>query len=107
MPDLDCRVIGVSAAARGLTPFMPFRLRITHPPATEKIQAILLHAQIQLQPAQRSYTASEKERLVEMFGTPDRWGQTLRNRLLARVDATVPAFVGETETLLSLPCTFD
>src|SRR5262245_37599126 len=107
MPDLDFRVIGVVAAVRGLTPLLQFRLRITHATPRAKVRAILLHAQLQLRPAQRSYTDTERERLVEVFGPLDQWGDTLHNRLLAHIDATVPAFSDETETLLTLPCTFD
>ena len=54
MPDLDYRVIGVEAAARGLTPLLHFRLKITNKPADETIHAVILQAQIQIQSPQRS-----------------------------------------------------
>ena len=56
---------------------------------------------------QRPYTPREKDRLSEIFGTPERWGQTLRSRLWTHVNATVPPFTGATEVLLSVPCTYD
>jgi hypothetical protein len=45
--------------------------------------------------------------LIELFGTPERWGQTLRNRLWGFSNGVVRAFEGGTETTLSMPCTFD
>jgi hypothetical protein len=107
MPDLSFQIEGVEPAERGLVPLLRFRLRVTNAVAEEPVQGAMLHAQIQLQPAQRRYEPEEKEKLGELFGTPDRWGQTLRNRLWTHVDTTVPAFTGSTVTDLWVPCTFD
>jgi hypothetical protein len=67
----------------------------------------MLHAQIQIQSAQRAYTTDEKEKLRELFGRPEDWGQTLRNKLLAQANCIVPGFVDRTEAVLIVPCTFD
>jgi hypothetical protein len=67
----------------------------------------MLQAQIQLQCPQRSYNDEEKEKLSELFGKPERWGQTLRNRLWGFSNTTVRSFKGRTETVLPMPCTFD
>lgn len=107
MPELDFRIVGVEAANRSLTPLLRFALEITHSPADEPIQAVLLNAQIQIQAPQRRYSPAEKARLVELFGTPDRWGQTLRNRLWTYASTTVGAFSGTKETVLPVPCSFD
>lgn len=136
MPDIDFRILGVEPAAHGLLPLLHFKLQVVEKvcppesvgmteaaqqrrPATEKlppsanialaetIQAVLLHVQIQLQPAQRAYKAAERERLLELFGAPERWGQTLRNRLWTHAHATVPAFRGSVEVTLPVPCTYD
>ena len=107
MADLSFEITGVEAVARGMTPLLQFKLQVTNLPTTEAIQAVMLNAQIQIQSAQRAYTPQEKDRLVEMFGTPDRWGQTLRNRLWTHVNATLPPFTGNTEVLLPVPCTYD
>ncbi len=107
MPDLKFQITGVDVAARSLAPLLHFHVRVTNSPAQEKIQAILLVAQIQIQSAQRSYNAPEKDKLLELFGPPEAWGQTLRNRLWAHANATVGGFSGSTETLLPVPCTCD
>jgi Family of unknown function (DUF6084) len=107
MPNLDFQIIGVEAATRGVTPLLQFKLKISALPQAQSIEALLLNAQIQLQCPQRNYSPAEKEKLVELFGTPERWGQTLRNRLWAHSNTTVGAFSGTTETCLTVPCTFD
>jgi Family of unknown function (DUF6084) len=107
MPDLNFQVSGVEASQRGLTPLLHFKIEIVNRTATEQIQSIMLHAQIQIQSAQRAYTPSEKEKMRELFGRPEDWGQTLRNRLLAHANCVVPGFVGRAEAVLVVPCTFD
>ena len=107
MPDLDFQVSGVEAAARGLTPLLHFKLDIANKTPAEKVQSIMLHAQIQIQSPQRAYTPSEKEKLRELFGRPEDWGQTLRNKLWAHSNCVVPGFVERTEAVLAVPCTFD
>jgi len=44
---------------------------------------------------------------VELFGTPERWGQTLRNRLWTHANTTLAPFAGKTSGRLPVPCTFD
>jgi hypothetical protein len=46
--------------------------------APTPIHGIVLRCQVRIEPARRHYTAAEKERLLDLFGTPERWGQTLR-----------------------------
>jgi hypothetical protein len=81
MPELNFQITGVEAATRGLVPLMHFKLEVRTANPAESVQGLLLNAQIQIQSPQRAYNVSEKGRLVDLFGTPDRWGQTLRNRL--------------------------
>lgn len=104
MLDLDFEVTGLEAVSRGLTPLLQFKTRIT---TSRPVQAMLLTAQIQIMAPQRAYSPAEKEKLLELFGTPDRWGQTLRNQLWTISNATVGAFETATETSLPVPCTFD
>jgi hypothetical protein len=107
MPDLNFQVTGIEPSARGLTPILHFNLEISNEPAAERIQAVMVQAQIQIQAAQRRYHDREKEGLIDLFGTPDRWGQTLRNRLWAHANTTVRAFSGSTEAVLPVQCTYD
>ncbi len=104
--DLDFKVLGVDAAVRGLAPLLHFKIEIVNQTG-EKVQSVMLHAQIQIQSPLRAYTTGEKEKLRELFGRPEDWGQTLRNKLLAHANCTVPGFAGRTEAALVVPCTFD
>jgi hypothetical protein len=107
MPDLNFRVTGVEPAARGLVPLIHFHLEVINSPETQLIQAVMLQAQVQIQSPHRPYDEEEKERLADLFGTPDRWGQTLRNRLWAHANTTVRPFEGKTEAVLPIQCTYD
>jgi hypothetical protein len=107
MPDLDFKILGIEPDARGLTPLLNFKVEVTNSPATETIQAVILHAQIQIQSTQRKYQAHEKEKLADVFGAPERWGDTLRTKLWALVHTTVRSFSGSATALLTIPCTFD
>jgi Family of unknown function (DUF6084) len=107
MPDLDFKVVGVEAAVNGIAPLLQFKLEVTNTPENETIDSVMLQTQIQIQSTQRAYEPAEKEKLGELFGTPDRWGQTLRARLWTHANATIRQFVGKTDAILSIPCTFD
>ena len=107
MPDLDFKVTGVEPAARGVAPLLHFKVEVTNTPQNEPIHSVMLSAQIQIQAPQRSYSPEEKEKLFELFGTPDQWGQTLRTKLWAIANTNVRGFSGRTEATLSIPCTFD
>jgi Family of unknown function (DUF6084) len=107
MPDLNYRITGVRAAAHGVTPLLHFGLEITNAPEDEVIHAVILQAQIQIQSSQRSYSSQEKLKLADLFGSPERWGQTLRNKLWAHSTISVSEFAGSIETILPVPCTYD
>lgn len=107
LPDLDFRITGVASAARSVTPLLHFTVAVTTTPAEARVQSVMLQAQIQIQAPQRAYNPREQAKLEDLFGTPERWGQTLRNRLFAHAHATVPAFTGRAEVVLPVVCTYD
>jgi hypothetical protein len=107
MPDLNFEVTGIEPAQRGLAPLLHFILQITNTPETETIQSLMLQTQIQIQAPRRAYKPEEKEKLKELFGAPEDWGQTLRTRLWTHANTIVPQFTGHTKTILAVPCTFD
>jgi Family of unknown function (DUF6084) len=106
MFELDFQITGVEAAARGLIPLLHFKVQVTSPP-DKIIHALMLHAQIQIESPNRTYNPEEKEKLVELFGTPDRWGQTLRNRLWTHSNTTVGRFSGTATATLPVQCSYD
>jgi hypothetical protein len=107
MPELDFEVAGVEAAVRGLVPLLHFKVQIRNQPAEEEIQSIILQTQIQIQAPQRAYAPNEKEKLFELFGPPEQWGQTLRNKLWTHANTMVRSFSGSTEATLSVACSYD
>jgi hypothetical protein len=107
VPDLKFQITGVEATTRGLAPLLGFQLEITNSPAEESIYAVLVNAQIQFQCPQRNYSDSEKGKLIELFGPPEMWGQSLRNRLWMQANTTVCGFRGKAGAVLQVPCTFD
>jgi len=107
MPDLNFKVTGVKSGSLGLTPLLNFQVEVTNPVEAETIHSVALQVQIQISAPQRSYTATEKEKLVDLFGTPERWSQTLSARLWTIAQTTVRSFTGTTTTQLSVPCTYD
>ena len=107
MPDLDFKVTGVKSGALGLTPLLNFEIEVTNPVAGETIHSVALQVQIQISATKRSYTAVEKEKLVDLFGTPDRWGHTLSARLWTIASTTVRTFTDRTVAILPVQCTFD
>ncbi len=98
---LDAEPIEYAAA-----PGVRFRLRVTEPQGRE-IYTIALSAQIQIDPARRTYDDETRERLVELFGAPERWGATTHAFQWAHVQALVPSFTDSTEFTLDVPCTYD
>jgi hypothetical protein len=88
-------------------PLLAFKLQLTNVPAEEIIHTVALRVQIQLEVTRRKYDSGEQARLQDLFGEPDRWGQTLRNMLWTHTSMVVPRFTGSTMADLQVPCTFD
>ena len=62
---------------------------------------------IEIEPSKRRYDDAERERLVELFGEPERWASTTSSLRWAQAQALVPSFTGSTRFGLELPCTYD
>ena len=71
------------------------------------VHAIALRAQIRIEPQRRRYRSDETEALVELFGEPGQWGDSLRPFSWTHVSTTVSSFTGVTEIDLPITCTYD
>lgn len=107
MPELTFQVEDVAPRQNAAMPQLAFKLRIANSVADEPIQSILLRCQFQIEPARRRYTPEEQQRLVELFGEPERWSQTLRPLPWENLSVSVAGFTGATAVDLFVPCTFD
>ena len=107
MPELHFQIEGAEAVPHAATPLIALKLRITNFTATETIHAITLRCQVQIEPAKRRYVPNEQEKLLDLFGTPERWARTVKPLLWMNTSVAVPRFTGELLVDLELPCTFD
>ena len=107
MPDLSFQIEQAEVATYAATPQLIFKLRLTAAAAGEIIHTVLLRCQIQVEVTRRHYTAKEQEAMVDLFGEPERWSQTLKGLLWTHVSVVVPSFTGSTVTSVPVPCTFD
>ena len=107
MPELNFQVEEVVAVPFAAVPQLAFKLRITNVVAEEPIHSVALRCQIQIAATRRRYSPQDQERLLDLFGEPDRWSQTLRSMLWTHVSVVVPPFTGNTVIDLPVPCTYD
>ncbi|HET6246166.1 MAG TPA: DUF6084 family protein [Tepidisphaeraceae bacterium] len=107
MINLGFHIEGVEAPAHAAAPLLMFKLRITDAQASTPIHNVSLRCQVRIEPTRRRYGPNEQEQLVDLFGEPARWGQTLRSMLWAHTTAVIPPFIGSTLVDLPVPCTYD
>jgi len=107
MPDLSITVEKVEVVPFAASPTLAFKLRVTNADSAQMIHAVVLRSQIQIEVTRRRYAPQDQERLRDLFGEAERWGQTLRNLLWTNPSTVVPQFTGATSVDLQVPCTFD
>jgi hypothetical protein len=103
---LTISVLSAQPDPYAAVPTLLLRLRLEAPEA-EPVHAIVLKAQIRIEPQRRRYSPEEEERLLELFGEAPQWGESLRPFLWTHVTTTVAAFTGSTEIDLPVTCTYD
>jgi hypothetical protein len=106
-PDVTFTVDEASVVPFAAVPMVAFLLKAKASTPEQQIHSIALRCQIQIEAPRREYSAEERARLIDLFGEPDRWSQTLRGLLWTHASAVVPRFTGGTEIELQVPCTFD
>jgi len=106
VPDLDFRVEGAEVPEYAAVPSLLFKLRIENL-EEEPIRSVALNTQIRIAATQRHYEAAEQERLLELFGEPSRWKDTLRSLLWTHTVLQVPRFSGSTVVDMPVTCTYD
>jgi hypothetical protein len=104
-PALDFAVASIEALRPAAVPTLRFTLALDAGEAA--IRSVLLDVQVQIAAPRRHYDAAERAQLADLFGTPERWGATLRTLPWLRATLVVPPFAGETTAQLDVPCTYD
>jgi len=107
VPDLSFQVDGAEVTPYAVAPLLTFRLRATNASPNEAIHNVVLRCQIQIESTRRNYDPEEEQRLRDLFGEPQRWGQTLRAMLWTHANVVIPPFAGETVIDLPVTCSYD
>jgi hypothetical protein len=107
MPDLNFEVVGVEVPAYAAVPTLIFKLRVSNADEQEHIHSVLLRSQIQLSVNRRRYSPEAQAQLLEIFGEPPRWGDTLRPLLWTHTNVVVPQFTESTVVEMPVVCTYD
>jgi hypothetical protein len=107
--DLDIHVDEARPVPYAAVPQLAFCLRISEAGSSgpTPIQSVLLRCQLRIEPTRRHYESEDPHRLADLFGRPERWGQTMRSMLWTHAQAVVPAFTGSTVIELPVPCSYD
>jgi hypothetical protein len=106
VPQLQFSVEGCEPLDYAAVPTLTFTLRLEEADG-RPIRSVLLDVQIQIAARARRYAAAEQDRLLELFGTTDRWATTLRTLPWTRATVVVPPFDARTVVQLQVPCTYD
>jgi len=105
-PEPEFQVLGASGRRYAAVPALEFDVHVSEP-SGRQVYAIALTAQVMIEPARRDYEPEVREKLVELFGPPERWATTTHSLVWHRADALVPAFTGSTTFHMAVPATFD
>ena len=106
MPDREFILEGAEVADFAAIPSLVFKLRIENL-EDEPVRSVALNTQIRIAATGRHYEAAEQERLLELFGEPSRWKDTLRSLLWTHTVLQVPRFSGSTVVDMPVACTYD
>ena len=91
-PDPDFEVLSAPRGrARRRPDAVAFGCRVSDGSGRD-LFTIALTAVISIEPAKRAYDGPSRERLVELFGEPERWASTTASFRWAQADALVPGF---------------
>ena len=104
--DLEFAVTSARPVKYAAAPMLSLDLQITET-AGAPVYMIALTIQLMIEPARRSYDDATRERLVELFGAPERWAVTTRSLVWAKLDVLVPAFTGATTVAVPIACHYD
>jgi hypothetical protein len=99
-------VLGVEVVEDAAAPTLRFKLGVSEDSGRE-IFTIALTAQINVEPARRDHDATTRERLVDLFGEPERWPATTHPFVWAQASTLVPTFTRAGIFALPVPSTFD
>jgi hypothetical protein len=86
-------------------PTLLFGLRVAEASGIA-VEGVLLRVQVRIEPGRRPYSASEAERLYELFGHRAQWPDTVKPLLWTHTSTNIPAFQRHVDVDLPVTCTY-
>jgi hypothetical protein len=104
--DLGFGIVECRPEPHAVAPTLMAKIRITESSGVH-VHAIAVKCQIRVEPHRRRYSQGEEERLLDLFGEPKRWGDTLKPFLWTHIAFMVPSFRDRVEIEVPISCTYD
>ncbi len=105
-PEPEFEVLGARTVRHAAAPMLAIDLHVSES-SGRQVYMMALTVQVMIEPARRRYDDATRERLVELFGAPERWALTTRSLVWAQLDVVVPAFHSSTTVAIPVSCHFD
>jgi hypothetical protein len=105
-PDTDFAVLGARTVRYAAAPMLALDLQVSES-SGRQVYMVALTIQLMIEPARRRYDDATRERLIELFGSPERWAVTTRSLVWSKLDVLVPAFTGSTTVSVPIACNYD
>jgi|SRR5215469_15536517 len=107
MPDLEFTILSVKIKQYAAVPTLHFELQIKNEIKDEEVYAAALKCQVIIEATKRQYDDQTKENLVEVFGQPHRWEDTVKSLYWTTVTVPVTRFCDQTIIDLPIACSED
>lgn len=104
MPDLIFTIISAKVKPFTAVPTLSFQLQIVNTEEEEEVYAAALRCQVLIEATKRAYADHTKEELVELFGEPERWEETVKGLYWMTITLPIPRFNETTIVEVPLPC---
>jgi hypothetical protein len=106
VPDPEFEILGARPVKYAAAPMLMLDLQVSEA-SGRPVYMIALTIQVMIDPARRRYDDATRERLIELFGAPERWSVTTRSLVWCQLDVLVPAFTGSTTVAVPVACSYD
>jgi hypothetical protein len=106
VPELAFAVRGIEPVAHAAVPTLELGLGLQRT-AGAPVRSASLRLEIRIALGRRAHDGATRQRLAELYGTPEQWKSAPRALPWITTQASVPAFDTETTVAVPLPCTYD
>ena len=96
MPDLEFTILSAKIKQYAALPTLHFGLEIKNEIKDEEVYAAALKCQVIIEATKRHYNDQIKENLVEVFGEPHRWEDTVKSLYWTTITVPVTRFRDKT-----------